>query len=127
MLGCALASVTLLLTVTTSRDADRVPAQAPITAPECRPRSSASAIDRDAAARNAMFRPALAATQLRNRFEPEPWGDDRAPVALASVRTPRAFSSPMWRFLLDGPVRPDIDLTHNQAYYGVMVTLPFGG
>ncbi len=39
----------------------------------------------------------------------------------------RGFDGPMWRFLLNEPVRPDINFTHNQTYYGVMVTLPFGG
>lgn len=38
----------------------------------------------------------------------------------------RGFDGPMWRFLLNEPVRPDIDLSHNQTYYGVKVTLPFG-
>jgi hypothetical protein len=33
----------------------------------------------------------------------------------------------MWRFLLNEPVRPDIDLKHNASYYGVKVTLPLGG
>ena len=45
------------------------------------------------------------------------------------VRNPvrRGFYGPMWRFLLNEPVRPDIDFKHNQTYFGVMVTLPFGG
>jgi len=112
LLGCTLASVALLLAVTTRRDADRIPAPAPVlvASPESRPQSSP-----------------LSTAQVHNRFKPESWGDDRASVAVFSVPTHRAFSSPMWRLLLDGPVRPDIDLTHNQTYYGVMVTLPFGG
>jgi hypothetical protein len=117
ILCCALSSVALLLAVTTRRDADQVPAHTPApvarvlgASPGGRPQTSPSAT-----------------TQVRNRFEPESWGDDRKPVAVVSGPTRPAFASPMWRFLLNGPVRPDIDLTHNQTYYGVMVTLPFGG
>ena len=128
-LCCALGSVALLLAVTTRRDADHIstPAPAAVARVLVVPQSSRSAIDPDAAARKAMFRPASATAQVRNRFEPESWGEDRAPVAVISVPTRRAFSSPMWKLLLDGPIRPDIDLTHNQTYYGVVVTLPFGG
>jgi len=134
ILYCALGSVALLLAVTTGRDADQVPAQTPapvarvlVASPGGRPQSSLSAIDRDAAARRAMLRPASATTQVRNRFESGSWGDDRKPVTVVSGPRRPAFAGPMWRFLLNEPVRPDIDFTHNQTYYGVMVTLPFGG
>ncbi|MGA2603344.1 MAG: hypothetical protein ABSG14_03870 [Verrucomicrobiia bacterium] len=117
VLYCALGSVALLLAVTTRRDADQVPAHTPapvnrvlVASPGDRPQSAPSAT-----------------IQVRNRFEPESWGDDRKPVAVVSGPRRPAFAGPMWRFLLNEPVRPDIDFTHNQTYYGVMVTLPFGG
>ncbi|MGD0058814.1 MAG: hypothetical protein ABSD58_05290 [Verrucomicrobiia bacterium] len=82
---------------------------------------------REAAARSAMLRPATDTARVRNRFEPETAIDNPRQVAVLCVPTRRAFDGPMWRFLLNEPVQPDIDLTHNQTYYGVKVTLPFGG
>ncbi|HVM61379.1 MAG TPA: hypothetical protein VMV72_10985 [Verrucomicrobiae bacterium] len=133
---CTLSAVAVLLAVTTRRDADRLPVQAlaPVVsvraAPVARhPQPSPSAIAPEAAARNAILRPAAPTISVRNRFEPEPSVDTPKPVPVVYAPSSRAFSGPMWRFLLNEPVRPDIDLTHthNQTYYGVKVTLPLGG
>jgi len=115
---CALAGAAVVLAVTTGRDADWIPAPTPasvgclpVVSPKTPPPSSP-----------------LSTVQVGSRVEPEYRGDDRAPVVLVSVPAHPAFSSPMWRFLLDGPVRPAIiDVKRNTTYYGVVVTIPFGG
>jgi hypothetical protein len=129
-----LCAVAVLLALTTGRNADQVPAHAParivqvLVAPHGGgPPSSPSAIAREAAARSAIRRPATDTARVRNRFEPETAVDDRKQVAMVYDPGHRGFDGPMWRFLLNEPVRPDINFTHNQTYYGVMVTLPFGG
>jgi hypothetical protein len=53
--------------------------------------------------------------------------DNRKSVTLVSVPTHPGFDGPMWRFLLNEPVQPDIDFTRNQTYFGLKVTLPLGG
>ncbi|HTS17059.1 MAG TPA: hypothetical protein VMP11_05755 [Verrucomicrobiae bacterium] len=134
ILCCALGGLTMLLAVTTRRDADRLPVRTLIPAaivhvavPASHPQSSAAAMARDAAARSAVLRTAAGARQVRNRFESESSSDDQKQVPVVYNPSSRAFSGPMWKFLLQEPVRPDIDLTHNQTYYGVKVTLPLGG
>jgi hypothetical protein len=82
---------------------------------------------REAAARSAILRPATDAARDRNRFEPETAVDDRRQVAVVCEAAHRGFDGPMWRFLLNEPVQPDIDLSRNKTYYGVKVSLPFGG
>jgi hypothetical protein len=88
---------------------------------------SPSEIAREAAARSAMLRPATDMARGRNRFEPETVVDSQRQVAVVCDPARQAFDGPMWRFLLNEPVQPDIDFSHNQTYYGVKVTLPFGG
>lgn len=88
---------------------------------------SPSAMAREAAARSAMLRPATDTAGVRNRSESEAAIDNPKQVAVLCDPTRRGFDGPMWRFLLNEPVRPDIDFTHNQTYFGVTVTLPFGG
>ena len=124
----------LLLAVTTGRNADQVPAQAPARTVQVRvapsgagPAASPSEIAREAAARSAILRPATDTGRARNRFEPETAIDNRRQVAVVYDPVHRGFDGPMWRFLFNEPVRPDIDLTRNQTYFGVTVTLPFGG
>jgi hypothetical protein len=126
--------VAVLLALTTGRNADQVPAHAParvvqvLVAPDGDGSPfSPSEIAREAAARSAMLRSKMDTARVRNRFEPETAVDDRKQVVMVYNPTRRAFDGPMWRFLLNEPVRPDIDFTHNQTYYGVMVTPPFGG
>jgi hypothetical protein len=124
----------ILLAVPTGRNADQVPAPAPtrivraLVAPDSdRSPSSPSGIAREAVARTAMMRSKADTAGVRNRFEPESAVDDRRQVAVVRNPVRRGFYGPMWRFLLNEPVRPDIDFKHNQTYFGVMVTLPFGG
>jgi len=134
ILLCGLCVAALLFAVSTGRNADQGPAPAPahvirvLVAPHGggSPTSPAT-MAREAAARSAMLRPATDTARVRNRFEPETAIDNPRQVAVLCVPTRRAFDGPMWRFLLNEPVQPDIDLTHNQTYYGVKVTLPFGG
>lgn len=80
---------------------------------------------REAAARSAILRPA--ADTARNRFETQTTVNDRKPVTVVCEPAHHGFDGPMWRFLLNEPVQPDIDLSRNQTYYGVKVSLPFGG
>jgi hypothetical protein len=129
-----LCTVALLLAVTTGRNADQVPGPASarikrvLVAANGNERPySPSAMTREATGRSAMLRSKADTARIGNRFEPETAVDGRRPVAVVGDPTRRAFDGPMWRFLLNEPVRPDIDLTHNQTYFGVSVTLPFGG
>jgi len=124
----------VVLAVPTGRNADQVPAPAPARTVQVLvashgggPPHSPSEIARQAAARSALLRPATDTARVRNRFEPETTVDSPRLVAELCAPTHRGFDGPMWRFLFNEPVRPDIDLTHNQTYYGVKVTLPFGG
>jgi hypothetical protein len=129
----SLCIVALLLAISTGRHADLVPARArthntPVVARHGgEPHPSPSVIAREAAARSAMLRPATDTARARNRFEPEPVVDGRPGIVVVCNPTHQAFSGPLWRFLLNEPVQPDIDFSHNQTYYGVKVTVPFGG
>ncbi|MGO9246691.1 MAG: hypothetical protein ACLPT4_15050 [Verrucomicrobiia bacterium] len=134
ILLCGLCAGAVLLAVPTGRNADQVPAPAParvvraLGAPDGDGSPfSPSEITREAAARSAMMRSKTDSAGVRNRFEPETAGDGRRQVAVVCDPVRRGFDGPMWRFLLNEPVRPDIDLAHNQTYFGVTVTLPFGG
>jgi hypothetical protein len=134
ILLCGLCAGAFLLAVPTGRNADQVPAPAParvvrvLVAPDGDGSPfSPSEIAREAAAHTAMMRSKTDTAGIRNRFEPETAGDGRRPVAVVCDPTRRGFDGPMWRFLLNEPVRPDIDFAHNQTYFGVTVTLPFGG
>ncbi len=134
ILLCGLSAVALLLVAKpTGRNGDQLPAQPParvvrvLAAPhgDGSPYSPAE-MAREAAARSALLRPATDAARGRNRFEPETAVDNQKPVAVVCEPAHRGFDGPMWRFLLNEPVQPDIDLSHNQTYYGVKVTLPLG-
>ncbi len=129
----SLCVVVLLLATSTGRNTDRVPARARaqnvpvVVRHSVEPHTSPSVIAREAAARSAVLRPATDTARARNRFEPEPAVDGRRPVVVVCNPAHQAFSGPLWRFLLNEPVQPDIDFSHNQTYYGVKVTVPFGG
>lgn len=139
ILLCGLCAVSLLLlAVPAGRNGDQLPVQASAQAPTRVVRVlvaptgggspySASEMAREAAARSAILRPATDAARDRNRFEPETAVDDRRQVAVVCEAAHRGFDGPMWRFLLNEPVQPDIDLSRNKTYYGVKVSLPFGG
>jgi hypothetical protein len=134
ILLCGLCAGALLLAVPTGRNGDQVPVQAPagivrvLVAPHGGELpSSPAVIAREAAARSAMMRSKTTEARVRNRFEPETAVDSPRPVAVVCDPARRGFDGPLWRFLLNEPVRPDIDLTRNQTYFGVTVTLPFGG
>jgi hypothetical protein len=125
--------VALLLGESTARNTDQMPAPPPIrtvavvsrTADKLR--TPPALIAREAAARSAVLRPAAGIPRAENRFEPALSVDSRHEVTLICNPQHQAFDGPMWRFLLNEPVRPDIDLKHNASYYGVKVTLPLGG
>jgi len=134
ILCCALSGVAWLLAVTTTRDAVWIPAPTrasvvcvPVVSPEKRPTPASVVCVPVASPEKRPTSSPLSTAQVGNRFEPEYRIDDRAPLVLVSVPAHPAFSGPMWRFLLHGPVRPDIDRMHNPTYYGIVVTIPFGG
>ena len=135
ILLCGLCAVSLLLlAVPAGRKAGQLPAQphARVVRVLVAPKGSGSPYSpsemaREAAARSAVLRPATDPARARNRFEPETAVDGRKPVAVVCEPAHHGFDGPMWRFLLNEPVQPDVDFSRNQTYYGVKVTLPLGG